>query len=145
MKTCNKCKVVKEFSGFSKNKWAKDGYSYQCRDCDKQKHKLYFIENKDKIKKRIQDRKARDIEHYKEINNKYYARNKDYVLEKQKTYRTENKSLVDLRFKIQVDDLGDRYVKQLLKRQFSLITVPPEFIEAKRNLILIQRELRAKK
>lgn len=130
MKTCNKCKKEKEFSDFSKNKWAKDGYSHLCRECDNDRNKQYYLENKDKVKKRIQGYKARDIEHYKEINNKYFARNRDFVLGKQK---------------ISIENLSDEYIKKCIKRYMKITIIPPEFIEAKRNLILIQRELRAKK
>jgi hypothetical protein len=130
MKTCNKCKLVKEFSGFNKNKWAKDGYCHLCRECDNDKNKQYYLENKEKVDMRAKVRKYKDIEHYKEINNKYYARNKDLVLKKQK---------------IRIENLSDEYIKQSIKRYMGITIIPPEFIEAKRNLILIQRELRAKK
>lgn len=141
MKKCNRCKEEKELSEFNKNKWAKDGHEYHCRDCGKEKGKSYYSRNKEKVAARIQGYKVKDIEHFKEINNKYYARNSEHVKQQQKIYRTENKELIAQRLKDQIDNLGDRYLKHILKKQLKLTGVPPEMIEAKRNLIRVQRAL----
>ena len=142
MKTCQKCNQEKELSGYNKNKWAPDGLCYICKVCDREKNRQYYLANKEKAKARMDAYKARDVEHYKDINNKYYERNKDKVLALQAEYRKENKTRIKVRYKQQVDVLGERYVKQLLKRQLALTTVPKEMIEAKRNLLLLKRELR---
>lgn len=61
-KVCTKCKIEKDLSEFNKDKTRPDGYSYWCRACRKThwhknadkfkaKHKVYRINNKEKIKK----------------------------------------------------------------------------------------------
>jgi len=47
MKICSKCKKIKFFSEFSKNKSRKDGYKCWCKFCEKQynlKHKKEKVE-----------------------------------------------------------------------------------------------------
>lgn len=55
MRKCSKCKVVKEYSEFFKEKRKKDGYGYLCKACSKLKqqssgyykrHKMRIIEKK---------------------------------------------------------------------------------------------------
>jgi len=60
MKHCPRCKSMKELNQFSKNKNRKDGLEWQCKDCVKEnynlkkdqikeKYKIYYLNNKDKI------------------------------------------------------------------------------------------------
>ena len=42
-KVCSRCKVVKPFEKFYKNKLSKDGHSYQCAECTR----LYYYINKE--------------------------------------------------------------------------------------------------
>ena len=46
MKTCSKCKIEKELSGFCKDKKAKDGLNCHCNDC----RKLYRIKVRESTK-----------------------------------------------------------------------------------------------
>ena len=73
MKRCNKCKIDKSLSDFSKDKTKKDGLQYICKSCHKQyrinnkgkqynkfskeKHKQWRLDNKEKIAKRVNNRK----------------------------------------------------------------------------------------
>ena len=41
-KICTKCKFVKSITDFHKDKHAKDGYSFKCKECMKQKLKDYI-------------------------------------------------------------------------------------------------------
>ena len=49
MKKCTKCEKQKDFSCFSKNKKAKDGYNWWCKDYDGLNWSKYYGENKKKI------------------------------------------------------------------------------------------------
>jgi hypothetical protein len=46
MRVCNKCKINKEYSEFSKCKTRKNGYEYKCKLCYNQYKKEYFQKNK---------------------------------------------------------------------------------------------------
>ena len=87
MKKCSKCGEVKPLSEFSKDKYAKDGFVYQCKSCVKAYHeaskeilkaknKAYYEGNREKIKAK---RKA------------YYEVNKEIVKAKNKAYYEANK------------------------------------------------------
>jgi hypothetical protein len=46
MKKCSTCKLVKLIDAFAINKTKKDGRSYYCKDCQKQKSKKHYAANK---------------------------------------------------------------------------------------------------
>ena len=41
MKTCTKCKIEKHFEAFHKNKNIKDGYHYECKECQKARYREF--------------------------------------------------------------------------------------------------------
>jgi len=43
---CSRCNNFKLINKFSKNKNVKGGYSYNCKECEKQRHHKYNIEKK---------------------------------------------------------------------------------------------------
>lgn len=45
MKQCTKCKIIKEESEFTKDKYGKDGLNGQCKQCRNE----YFQQNKEKM------------------------------------------------------------------------------------------------
>ncbi len=49
MKVCNKCKCKKTFDDFYKDKSIKDGFERECKLCKKQRSKIYYKKNKEKI------------------------------------------------------------------------------------------------
>jgi hypothetical protein len=109
-KVCNKCKENKPFCEFNKNRSRKDGYSYQCKICDK----AYYLANKDKIlannsanyalnKEQIIEK----VKNYRQSNKdkiakakiKYRENNKEEIAEKQAKYRADNKEQLALYYK----------------------------------------------
>lgn len=75
MKTCTKCKQIKDFSLFSKRAKAADGLTHYCKDCLKVQKKEWQIKNQDRVK---------------EYRNSYIAENAAKVKASQKRYREEN-------------------------------------------------------
>lgn len=45
-KMCNKCKIEKQVSDFTKNKQKKSGYNYYCKECNKSYQKEHYKANK---------------------------------------------------------------------------------------------------
>ncbi len=87
MKICSKCKVIKDYFLFSKDKYNKDGYTVNCKDCRNAYKKLnkkqilasnkrYYKQNKTKIL---------------ELSKQYYYKNQARIQEKHRNYRINNK------------------------------------------------------
>lgn len=142
-KVCNVCKENLPLDAFNKNKSRRDGLEYHCRECGKAKGKKYFEKNREIVNAKHLDYQRKNPELVRAQKNNYYKTHKELVLKKQHEYRKENKELIALRLKMQIENLGDRYIKHMLKKQLGLIDVPQELIEAKRNLLIVQRELRS--
>jgi len=74
MKYCYKCKQSKELDLFGKNKSRKDGLADECRPCKQEQDRDYALRNREKAKDRA---------------SKWYYQNKEYALQKNKTYSIE--------------------------------------------------------
>ncbi len=96
MKSCSKCKNIRDLSEFSKDRSSKDGLRSQCKSCqklyrqsvsDKSKEyrKRYWKENGDKFN--ADKRNKYDSQTKKE----YYEKNKIAILEKRKVFYEINK------------------------------------------------------
>jgi len=80
-KKCSKCKVVKSFDEFHKDKLRKDGRQSVCKGCRKQYQKNYQPQY-------YEDNKERIIE----WNKQYRQDNKEKIKEEKKQYRQDNKA-----------------------------------------------------
>ena len=78
-KVCKKCLVDKLLSDFNKNKNTNDGLQVNCKICNKEYKKQYYIDNKDKI-----------LEKHKE----YYIENKKIIIERVKIWGDNNKDKI---------------------------------------------------
>lgn len=153
MNQCAKCKEWKNESEFCKNKIAKDGINYVCKQCVKQyyqdnkkeiyeQHKIYYQNNKDKLKedqkKYRLKHKGRIREYYKEyrIKNKerlkeYGITNKERTKECGKQYRIKNKE--------KIAEYSRKYIKEhpaentyrTRKRQMAKLQATPSYADQK--------------
>ena len=73
-KICPKCKVIKPFYEFSKDRIHKDGLFRICKKCDSLKHKQYHQKNKEKLNKKTQ----KWLKKHTEYNKQYYLKNIQY-------------------------------------------------------------------
>ena len=48
-KACNRCRIIKQLTEFSKHKQSRDGYLNKCKDCADNLRKEYVKENKERI------------------------------------------------------------------------------------------------
>jgi hypothetical protein len=74
VKTCSKCKEVKAFSEFWKNKRNKNGLHSECNECMKERNKGYI-------------KKLKDNGIYTQTKREEYDRNRDKYLSYQKSYK----------------------------------------------------------
>jgi len=93
-KICNTCRVNKNINSFYRDKYAKDGLQYRCKDCDKLQNKEFKLKNKnhtkDYNKKYWKNNKEKLI-----LNNKNYReRNKEKLIQQKKEYYIENKEII---------------------------------------------------
>lgn len=67
-KTCTKCKETKPVSEFYKNQKLKDGLTYECMVCTKERQRRYREANKEKQTERLR-------KYYEENKRQFYRRN----------------------------------------------------------------------
>lgn len=107
MKTCCKCKSLKDFDDFGKNKNNKDGYQYQCKECRNEMHRLgyrkYYTNGGKEVKKKyLLVHKERYDAYFKEYallnkekikayNIEWNSINKEHNKEISRTYYQSNK------------------------------------------------------
>lgn len=98
MKLCSSCKETKPATTeyFSKAKSNKDGFSYRCKTCRRQKEywdnpeeaktkrKLYYEENKEKVLESTKRYKQENLEWYQNYNKSYYKENEEKMKENSK-------------------------------------------------------------
>lgn len=105
MKTCQKCKILKDFVYFSKDKSQEDKFSRRCKDCVKE-YKLqnlehtrelarnFYYKNKNKYREKFKESYNDKKEHYSSARKIYYHKNKDKILQKNKKWYHNNKDRV---------------------------------------------------
>lgn len=120
MKKCNRCEIIKEKSEFHKDSYKKDGLKTICKDCQnkkyqdnkesknqkereryliysktekyKQRKKLYYQENKQKINENSKKWRENNLDRSKETSRSNYIKNKSSILSRYKK-RLENDPL----------------------------------------------------
>ena len=84
MKTCTKCGAEKELTDFYKDKSRKDGLFPQCKVCQKEDHKIYYDENKEEIKSKVNKYREENPDIIRKRKEKYYQDNRESISEKNK-------------------------------------------------------------
>jgi hypothetical protein len=75
MKICSKCKIEKDLSCFSKNKWQRDGLSHYCKVCKQEAKRKDYAKNR---------------EAYRENQRDYYLKNQGKIKQKVALWRNDN-------------------------------------------------------
>lgn len=87
---CAECKSWKSIDDFTKHLQGKDGIGSRCKECDKERSKVYRLKNKDKIKKarrlKYLSNPQKDHEHGK----KWRENNRDRVNELERLRYVKN-------------------------------------------------------
>ena len=103
MKNCTKCKIEKKLTEFWKDKCARDGLSFQCKECRNKQKKEYRLNNKNKIKEHNKEYRLNNKDKINKHNKEYRLNNKDkkreYLLNRYKT-DSDYRLLANLRSRI---------------------------------------------
>lgn len=87
MKTCNRCKIKKDFPFFPKEG---DSVATVCKDCKNiTERKRYQVNRISRLQKMAEDR-IKNPEKYKEKYNKYYSKHKDEIVIRRNIDRIKN-------------------------------------------------------
>jgi len=89
-KVCSKCKSVKLFSEFSKDKSKKDGHQTKCKACAKEYDDKYYAANSEELKEYNAEWRAANSEKKKKYSAEYRAANPDKVKEYNAEYQKAN-------------------------------------------------------
>ncbi|MEK6882725.1 MAG: HNH endonuclease [Nanoarchaeota archaeon] len=98
-KICPKCKVIKPFYEFSKDRIHKDGLFRICKKCDSLKHKQYHQKNKEKLNKKTQQWRKK----HPEYNKQYYLKNIQYYKQWEKGHYQKRQIQHKLWYQINLD------------------------------------------
>jgi hypothetical protein len=90
MKSCTKCKKVKDYSEFSKDSRKQDGLNCQCKSCRKIYLKKYYILNKERIDRRNLEYSRNNKETISKRGREWYLQNKEKMKAYQHTYYLNN-------------------------------------------------------
>jgi len=118
-KFCSKCKKVKNLDEFSKDKQRKDDLSYYCKECQRTRGKIYYLNNAEKVNNRIKEYRKNNIEKVREFSRKctkeWQKNNTEHRKEYVKQYYKDNKGKERLR-SIRFFENNPDYRKQYNKK-----------------------------
>jgi len=89
-KRCAKCGETKAVSAFGRDSTKKDGLLYQCKECAREKGRVYYAANSEKLNEKSRRYYAANPEKVREGRRVYYAANSDKLREKSRVYREAN-------------------------------------------------------
>lgn len=137
MKTCGKCGQVREAFEFWKCGTTADGLQKQCKDCQRAAQRDRAKTPAHKARQRTWV--ASNQDRVKASRNAWAAKHIDRIYEWQKAHPDEMRAIK----RRQTERLTDTYVKRRIARDhFSMSIVPPAMVEAKRQQLRIQRQLK---
>ena len=147
MKTCQGCKVEKQFSDFFKNKTTTDGLQVYCKVCRKEICREYVRNNREKVNKWANDYRKRNLEKVLDATKKWRECNVDEVKKYQSEYIQKNLKRLGARNRLEAAELTDNYVYRLLVQSTGLerCEIPIQLIQAKRVQLKIVRKIKEMK
>ena len=120
MKKCKKCELEKELKFFGKDKNTKDGLKSQCKKCrnisnkkyrdlNKEYHKNYRNNNKEKNKEYQKKYRSENSENIKKLRNKYKLENNDKIKQSNQLYYQNNKEIIKDRKNKWIENNKEKY------------------------------------
>lgn len=123
VKTCSKCKEIKNICDFQKDKSKKCGYKSQCKNCVYEQQKVYKKENFNEISIKRKRYYLENIDREK-INNKIYRdKNKESFRKKS---REKYKTNPLYKLKVNVRRRINKFVNNKTKSSFNIVGCSPD-------------------
>jgi transketolase len=111
-KECSKCKVVKSFDEFHKDKLRKDGCQSVCKECRKQYQKKYqpqyYEDNRERVIRRSIQYNQDNKERLEEYQKQYYQDNRERVIRRSIQYRQDNKAKINEYYQANKEKINER-------------------------------------
>ncbi|MEN6507399.1 MAG: hypothetical protein ABFD63_01190 [Smithella sp.] len=89
-KKCTKCEELKPLSEFHKSKYKRDGLVAHCKTCVKEKHAVYYINNKEKLKIQHEKYYEENKNHLLELGRERYQENREKIIEQTKIWHQKH-------------------------------------------------------
>ncbi len=78
-KTCNRCDIPKPLFEFSPHPQAQYGCQPKCKKCAAEVKRIYYQNNKEKVKEQQRKHYRKNVEKYTAYNKKYWENNKEWL------------------------------------------------------------------
>lgn len=108
-KICSKCRQIKSFDKFNKNKSKKDGLCTECGQCVKwyckkyylkngeirrKRQREYYLNNLEEMKVYAKQQRIKHKERIRKYKKEYHVKHREEILNKHKEYRLKNKEKI---------------------------------------------------
>ena len=93
-KTCTKCGETKPLDGFHRHKRHTDGRNPHCKECERERHRRYYEDNRDKQIDYSRRYREENRDKALDRHRRYYEDNRDKKLEYQRRYYEENRDIL---------------------------------------------------
>lgn len=93
MKSCTECRIYKDYSDFYRNKNTKDGYSFGCKACNKERSRILYLKNKEKFNDKSRLYYINNKEKCNTINKKWRLDNLKKDANSKKLYNKKNPNI----------------------------------------------------
>lgn len=125
-----------------KGKHTSGNQAYRCRFCMRDIHAKNYLKNKEIINEKNRLWRQKNKELMREARTEYYHATKN-LYPNQKCKRKRDVKLN----KKQVENLSDRYIKQLLTKhgKYKVAQITPSLIEEKRKMVIEKRQRKEQK
>lgn len=90
-KACTKCGVEKPIDGFARDRSARDGHCYRCKDCVNEARRRHYEANVERENERARQWRAANPERHRELTDRWERENRERRAEARRLWRQENR------------------------------------------------------
>jgi len=126
------------FPNLSKNGSYKKGCRcFDCLEHKKEKAKIYYLKNKEKIDSKVINHQKSNKEYYKKYRAKYYSTNKEKIKLKTKLYKQKNKQKINRNHSIKVKTDIFYVLKKNIRGRIQIAVKRNSIIKDKKTLDIL--------
>jgi len=117
MRKCYRCKEIKEFTEFHKDKTQSGGISYDCKKCKSEITKLKRKENPEKFREICRKSTYKNIENIRASQKKHKILNRDRICERRRLARELRRDEINLRENQRRKNDPDHLLKERIRQK----------------------------